>query len=175
LVKNRIGNDKNGIDAPKSVFNSLPVLEAFLKTIESGIQIRKNDKGGVKMEPIAKVEEVKPPKIVSATAFQDSRVTNVRGDDLGKVEAIMLDIEKGRIAYVALSSGRANWFPNDKLLAVPWEAMSISFHDKKFLLNVSEETIKSAEGFDRKKWPDTGDFEWLARVYLKFGREPYWK
>lgn len=127
------------------------------------------------MENVTKIEEVQPPKVISAATFQDAKVTNVRGDDLGKIEAIMIDVERGRIAYLAMSSGRANWFPNDKLLAIPWEAMTISYHDKKFLLNVSEETIKSAEGFDRKNWPDTGNFEWLERVYLKFGRDPYWK
>lgn len=127
------------------------------------------------MEPTGKIETVKPPKVLSANSLEGNRVTNVKGDDLGKVEAIMIDLDRGRIAYVVISSGRANWFPNDKLLAVPWEALSISFHDKKFILNVTEETIKAAEGFDRKKWPDSADFEWLAKVYRYYGSEPYWQ
>jgi hypothetical protein len=53
--------------------------------------------------------------------------------------------------------------PNDKLFAVPWEALSISFHDKKFILNVSKETLKSAPGFNRNKWPEVADFSWLAK------------
>lgn len=37
------------------------------------------------------------------------------------------------------------------------------YHDKKFILNVSEETLKSAPGFDRDKWPAVADFGWLAK------------
>jgi hypothetical protein len=82
---------------------------------------------------------------------------------LGKVEEIMLDLKTGHVAYVVLSFGRVNWMPNNKLFAVPWEVLSISFHDKKFVLNVSKETLKSAPGFDRDRWPEVADFGWLAK------------
>jgi hypothetical protein len=35
--------------------------------------------------------------------------------------------------------------------------------DKKFILNVSKETLKSAPGFNRNKWPEVADFSWLAK------------
>ena len=127
------------------------------------------------MEPDSKMEAIKPPKVLAASTLQGNKVTNVKGEDLGKIEAIMLDLERGRVAYVVLSFGRANWMPNDKLFAVPWEVLSLSFHDKKFILNVSKETLKSAPGFDRNNWPDSGDFDWLAKVYRSYDRDPYWK
>jgi sporulation protein YlmC with PRC-barrel domain len=109
------------------------------------------------------MEAVKPPKVLTASTLKGNKVTNVKGEDLGKVEEIMIDLERGQVAYVVLSFGRANWMPNNKLFAVPWEVLSISYHDKKFILNVSEETLKSAPGFDRDKWPDVADFGWLAK------------
>ena len=105
----------------------------------------------------------KTPKVLSATTLKGDKVTNAKGEDLGTVEEIMLDLERGRVAYVVISFGRVNWMPNDKLFAVPWEALTISFHDKKFILNVSKETLKSAPGFDRNKWPEVADFGWLAK------------
>jgi sporulation protein YlmC with PRC-barrel domain len=109
------------------------------------------------------MEGSKPPKVLTASILKGDKVTNTKGEDLGTVEEIMLDLEHGRVAYVVLSFGRVNWMPNDKLFAVPWEALSISFHDKKFILNVSKETLKSAPGFNRNKWPEVADFSWLAK------------
>ena len=109
------------------------------------------------------MEAAKPPKVLTASTLKGNKVTNAKGEDLGTVEEIMLDLEHGRVAYVVLSFGRVNWMPNDKLFAVPWEALTISFHDKKFILNVSKETLKSAPGFDRDKWPEVADFGWLAK------------
>jgi sporulation protein YlmC with PRC-barrel domain len=109
------------------------------------------------------MEVTKTPTVLSASTLKGDKVTNAKGEDLGTVEEIMLDLEQGRVAYVVMSFGRVNWMPNDKLFAIPWEALSISFHDKKFILNVSKETLKSAPGFDRKKWPEVADFDWLAK------------
>jgi sporulation protein YlmC with PRC-barrel domain len=111
------------------------------------------------------METAKPPKVLSASILLGDKVTNSKGQDLGKVEEIMLELGTGRVAYVVLSFGRASWMPNNKLFAVPWEVLTISFHDKKFILNVSEETLKSAPGFDRDKWPDVADFGWLAKEF----------
>jgi sporulation protein YlmC with PRC-barrel domain len=109
------------------------------------------------------METITEPKVLTASTLKGDKVTNAKGEDLGKVEEIMIDLEKGRVAYVVLSFGRANWMPNNKLFAVPWEVLSISHHDKKFILNVSKETLKSAPGFDRDKWPEVADFGWLAK------------
>jgi sporulation protein YlmC with PRC-barrel domain len=109
------------------------------------------------------MDAVKPPQVLAASTLKGDKVTNPRGEDLGKVEEIMIDLEKGKVAYVVLSFGRVNWMPNNKLFAVPWEVLSISFHDKKFILNISQETLKNAPGFDFDKWPDVPDFGWLAR------------
>ena len=102
------------------------------------------------------MEATKQPKVLSASILKGDKVTNSKGEDLGTVEEIMLDLKTGRVAFVVLSFGRVNWMPNNKLFAVPWEVLSISFHDKKFILNVSKETLQKAPGFDRDRWPAKG-------------------
>ena len=117
------------------------------------------------METSSKIEGTPQPKVLTASTLKGDKVTNSKGEDLGKVEEIMLDLKTGRVAYVVLSFGRVHWMPNNKLFAVPWEVLSISFHDKKFILNVSEATLKSAPGFDRDRWPEVADFGWLAKEF----------
>jgi sporulation protein YlmC with PRC-barrel domain len=111
------------------------------------------------------METAKPPKVLTASTLMGNKVTNAKGEDLGTVQEIMLDLERGQVAYVVLSFGRVNWMPNDKLFAVPWGVLSLSHHDKKFILNVSKETLTSAPGFDRDKWPEVADFSWLAKDF----------
>ena len=120
------------------------------------------------------MEIVRPPKVLSASTLKRDRVTNVDGEDLGRVEEIMLDLESGRIAYVVLSFG-SHVRGDDKLFAVPWEVLSISHHDKKFILNVSKETLKEAPGFDKDDWPDSSELSWLAEIYACYDCVPYWE
>ena len=125
------------------------------------------------------MEVVRAPKVLSARTLTGDKVTNVNGEDLGRVEEIMIDLEQARIAYVVLSFGSHIRSSKDKLFAVPWEVLSISHHDKKFILNVSEETLKEAPGFDKDDWPDNAErFTLFARaiVALATGKAtPEWR
>jgi sporulation protein YlmC with PRC-barrel domain len=46
-------------------------------------------------------------------------VVNARGEDIGKIDEIMIDIPTGRIAYAVLSFGGFLGM-GDKLFAIPW-------------------------------------------------------
>jgi sporulation protein YlmC with PRC-barrel domain len=52
------------------------------------------------------METAKQPKVLTASTLKGDKVTNANGEDLGKVEEIMLDLERGQVAYVVLSFGR---------------------------------------------------------------------
>jgi hypothetical protein len=43
------------------------------------------------------------PELMDAATLQGDTVVNAAGEDLGKIEAIMLDVITGRIAYAVLS------------------------------------------------------------------------
>jgi hypothetical protein len=90
------------------------------------------------------------------------------------MEEVMIDLERGRVAYVVLSFG-SKVLGKNKFFAVPWEALQISFHDRKIIFNVSEETLKEAPGFDKRDWPQELDMTWLAEVYRCYDCVPYWE
>ena len=64
------------------------------------------------------------PEVMDAATLIGDNVVNSSGEDLGKIEAIMLDVTSGRIAYAVLSFGGFLGM-GTKLFAIPWPALEI--------------------------------------------------
>lgn len=119
-------------------------------------------------------ERFSQPDVMSATTMIGDRVRNMAGENLGKLEEIMIDMEQGRVAYAVLSFGGVLGMGN-KLFAVPWDALSVDTDQHEMVLNVERETLENAPGFDKDNWPGTeGGNQWLVDVYDYYGYEPYW-
>jgi len=43
------------------------------------------------------METIKQPKVLTASTLKGDKVTNSKGEDLGKVEEIMLDLKPGEL------------------------------------------------------------------------------
>lgn len=114
------------------------------------------------------------PEALSASTLIGDGVVNPEGEDLGKIEEIMLDIQSGRVAYLVLSFGGFLGL-GDKLFAIPWDAVTLDTNRHVFILNVDKETLKKAPGFDKNNWPQIGDSDWLTSIYEYYGYEPYWR
>jgi sporulation protein YlmC with PRC-barrel domain len=112
-------------------------------------------------------------RVLSASTLAGDSVKNAEGDDLGKVDEIMIDIPSGRVAYAVLSFGGILRMGN-KLFAVPWEVLTIDEDQKCFILNVDRATLENAPGFDKDNWPDMADQAWGTQIYSHYGRRPYW-
>jgi hypothetical protein len=110
------------------------------------------------------------PDVMAAATLDGNKVLSSDGDDVGKVKDIMLDVRSGRIAYAVLSSGGFG----DKLLAIPWHALTLDTERKCFQLAMSSERIKNAPGFDKDHWPSMADQTWATSVHQYYGSEPYW-
>ncbi|MCO5381646.1 MAG: PRC-barrel domain-containing protein [Methanosarcina barkeri] len=59
------------------------------------------------------------PQFLSASTIKGDKVVNRAGEDLGKIEELMIDLEDGRVAYAVLSFGGFLGMGN-KLFAIPW-------------------------------------------------------
>ncbi len=114
------------------------------------------------------------PRVVSASSLTKNKVTNMKGEDLGRIDDVMVDLETGRIAFAILSTG-GFLGRESRLLAIPWEALTLSLHDKKFVLNVTRDTLAQAPGFTKNNPPDSSNLGWLVEIYRFYGYEPYWK
>ncbi|RXA20556.1 PRC-barrel domain containing protein [Methanosarcina sp. MSH10X1] len=132
--------------------------------------------GEARSERMAQAETVKGRSnidFLSASTIKGDKVVNNEGEDLGKIQELMIDLEDGRIAYAVLSFGGFLGLGN-KLFAIPWQALSPRADEHILVLGVPKETLEKAEGFDKDNWPVTNR-EWLSNVYSYYGYQPYWQ
>jgi sporulation protein YlmC with PRC-barrel domain len=113
------------------------------------------------------------PRVLSVGSLTGTRVVNADGEDLGRVEELMLDLPSGRVAYAVLSFGGFLGF-GDKLFALPFEALALDPERERFLLDVPRERLEQAEGFDKNDWPDFADRRWGEGVYRHYGVATWW-
>jgi len=100
-------------------------------------------------------------------------VVTPRGENLGKIEDLVIDPNSGRVDYAVLSFGGFLGV-GDKLFAVPLEAMRMSPEEKRFILDVDKERLKQAPGFDKDHWPELSDRAFGTKVYNYYGYTPRW-
>jgi hypothetical protein len=96
---------------------------------------------------------------------------NVRGpsgdDDIGEIKDIAIG-QDGRVAYVAVSFGGFLGL-GDKMFAVPFEAVELVREDPDdpndddhfARIAVTEEQLRSRQGFNEQNWPEEADESFL--------------
>ncbi|MFW6102849.1 MAG: PRC-barrel domain-containing protein [Chloroflexota bacterium] len=104
------------------------------------------------------------------------------GEHVGEIRDIVLYMPTGQVAYAVLSFGGSFMGWNNKLFAVPWEALGRAGEktehegpqDRRFVLNVNKKELEEAPGFDKENWPDPEDLGWLVPVYEFYSCTPFW-
>ena len=125
-----------------------------------------------RIAPTGSTADIDNPEFLSAGTIKGDKVVNRAGDDLGKIEELMIDLENGRVAYAVVSHGGFLGIGN-KLFSIPWKAFTLRVHEHAFFLDIPKETLEKAEGFDKDKWPLTR--EELSSPYTYYGYQPYWE
>lgn len=113
------------------------------------------------------------PTVLSATSVIGDSVVNPQGEELGKIEEVMLDVDGERIAYAVVSFGGFLGM-GDKLFAVPWGALRVDAEKECLVLNTSKERLEEAPGFDKNDWPDMADRSFGQKVYDHYQTPTYW-
>ena len=113
--------------------------------------------------------------VVPASKIIGETVVNRQDEKVGKIDELVIDAAKNRVAYVVLSYG-GFMGGGDKLFAMPWEAFEFSTTENKLILNVDKEKLKAAPGFEKgDKWPDFSDKIWGESIYNYYNYVPPWK
>lgn len=119
---------------------------------------------------VEETQVVKNITFVTASKIKGAKVLTVKDEELGKIEEVMIDSEKGKIAYVVLACD-CFFGMKCKLFAVPWEALKASRGD--YILKVEKGAFEKEEGLGENVWALTHDD--LAKVYKQYKLSPYWE
>ena len=111
------------------------------------------------------------PYLMGAETLIGNDVYNKDAENLGDIKEIMLDMRNGRVSYAVLAIGGFMGF-GEKLFAVPWQALRLDTENKRFVLDVSSERLKTAPGFDKNHWPDMADAVWQKDIHTYYGTGP---
>lgn len=106
--------------------------------------------------------------LMSAHGLSGREVFNRRGEDLGDVRDLMIDMATGRVVYAVLSFGGFLSL-GDKRFAVPWAALSLDPAHQRFVLNVERDSLLHAPAFDSDHWPDMDDPVWARSIAAHYG------
>jgi sporulation protein YlmC with PRC-barrel domain len=112
-------------------------------------------------------------RTLGASTLIHDRVVNLAGEDVGRIEELMIDVISGRVAYAVLSFGGILGI-GGKRFAMPWSAITVDEAKRRFLVNVSKEQLEKMPGFDKEHWPDLSDLDYANGIYRQWGVTPYW-
>src|SRR6201996_5594307 len=85
------------------------------------------------------------PDVMAASTLDGNSVMSSDGHDVGSLKEIMLDVASGRIAYAVLSSGGFLGI-GDKLLAVPWSALTLDTDNRCFRIDATADQVRNSPG-----------------------------
>ncbi|HSZ24587.1 MAG TPA: PRC-barrel domain-containing protein [Cytophagaceae bacterium] len=95
-----------------------------------------------------------PARVLTATSIIGDKVENKKGEIIGKIKDIMLNIQEGNIEYIVIEFGGFLGF-GEKLFAVPFSALKLNHKKEDFILDVEKEFLEKAPGFNKEHWPET--------------------
>ena len=116
---------------------------------------------------------VQGPVLLRSTTLFEYRVKSPQGEDLGKIEEVMIDMEVGRVAYAILSFGGFLGL-GDKWVPVPWDAVALQPNEKVLILKIEKEKLQKAPNFERATLPELANRQWGSVIHAYYGYPPYW-
>jgi hypothetical protein len=115
------------------------------------------------------------PRLMTSSTLEGDEVVNLQGEKLGKIDEIMLDVPRGRVAYAVMASGGFLGM-GGRLFALPWTALTLDPERKCCVMDADKSRFDDAPGFDKDHWPSNADFDGLgSQIHSYWGSRAYWE
>lgn len=122
---------------------------------------------------LGQIDSVTSGATVRASQMIGMAVHDAKGESVAEINDLVLDPRTGKIRYAAVTYGGFLGM-GDKLFAVPFEAFTTQSDpddaDEVILvLNVNEQMLENAQGFDQDSWPNFGDKSFTDQLDKRYG------
>jgi sporulation protein YlmC with PRC-barrel domain len=95
------------------------------------------------------------------------KVISQKGEDLGKIEDLMLSKE-ACLDYIILAPGGLLG-TGDRLIPIPWKALKTGAQADTLIIDMDKSQLEKAPSFESKTWPNVTDSEWYGKMREFFG------
>jgi sporulation protein YlmC with PRC-barrel domain len=109
-----------------------------------------------------------PVQRLTATSIIGDTVENPQGDELGKIDNLMINLHNGDIEYAVVEMGSFLGL-GGKLFAIPFSELQIDPVKEIFIVNRTKDYLKNIPGFDKTHWPDTNAHAYFNEVNTYWG------
>jgi sporulation protein YlmC with PRC-barrel domain len=97
-----------------------------------------------------------PARRLTSTSIIGDKVQNNDGEELGKIDNLMINVDNGNVEYVVVEFGSFLGI-GGKLFAVPFSELYLDENRRVFILDRDKEYLKECPGFNKDHWPDTNE------------------
>lgn len=136
-------------------------------------QARQTTRQETSRERAGQLDSVTSGANVRVSQLTGMNIQNPQGKAVGEINDLVIDARSGKIRYAAVTYGGFLGIGN-KMFAVPWEAFKIQAdpNDRDstvLVLNVTQQQLEGAVGFDEDSWPNFADATFTAEVDKRYG------
>jgi sporulation protein YlmC with PRC-barrel domain len=118
---------------------------------------------GSEAEGPESVRQEQQAQLVLLTELLEYRARNYEGQNLGRIEELVVNLQAGRADYIALEVG-ATAGVGGKLVAVPFESVELNTADRILRVEAEPAALQRAPGFDPDNWPSLSGPGWEAEI-----------
>ena len=114
----------------------------------------------------------KPASLIASDRVEGTPVFRLGGKRIGSIKRVMLDKQRGTVAYAVMEFGGFLGIGND-YYPLPWALLTYDEGLGGYQVEVTDDQLKGAPKYARDGW-DFGDRAKEAALFDYYGATPYW-
>jgi len=109
-------------------------------------------------------------QLISSEDVNGTEVYDLKGQQIGSIDHLMIDKLSGRVTYAVMSFGGFLGLGHSHY-PIPWGALKYDTSLGGFVTGITERQLKDAPAFSDDAWTDRN---WEKSTYQHYNVAPYW-